>query len=127
MLRRNNAEKRESLQREAEKRLRRCCFSGQRVEDLKTPEEVIKAWLKVWIDAAVEDGYRTFICGGEPGVGYLGGIYCSAEAGIRRSCEADLCGALARVLGELAWNVAGPVQLPDGERGLCESVFEICS
>lgn len=74
MMRRNDAAKKESMLREAEKRVHRCCFSGQRVEDLKTPEEVIKARLTAWINAAIEDGYRTFICGGEPGVDILAGF-----------------------------------------------------
>ena len=48
---------------EAEKRLRRCCFSAQGPDKLKTPEEEVKAWFGAQIDAAVAAGYRTFLCG----------------------------------------------------------------
>ena len=48
---------------EAEKRLHRCCFSGQRPEKLAAPEDVVKEWLALQIKAAVSAGYRTFLCG----------------------------------------------------------------
>ncbi len=58
---------------EAEKRLHRCCFSGHRPEKLDTAEEEIKAWLEEQIDAAIADGYRTFLCGMGMGVDLFAG------------------------------------------------------
>lgn len=48
---------------EAEKRLHRCCFSGQGPNKLKTPGEEVDAWFEQQIDAAIADGYSTFLCG----------------------------------------------------------------
>ncbi len=48
---------------EAEKRLHRCCFSGQAPDKLKTPPEEVNAWFEKQIDAAFREGYRTFLCG----------------------------------------------------------------
>ncbi len=48
---------------EADKRLRRCCFSGHRPEKLKAGPETVKAWLEARIDEAIADGYVTFITG----------------------------------------------------------------
>lgn len=53
---------------EEEKRLHRCCFSGQRPEKLEESPEEVKAWLSEQIDAAIAAGYRTFICGCGMGV-----------------------------------------------------------
>ena len=53
---------------EAEKRLHRCCFSGQRAEKLDAPEEEVRQWLGNQIDAAIAAGYSTFICGMGMGV-----------------------------------------------------------
>ena len=53
---------------EAEKRLHRCCFSGQRPEKLGAPEVVVKNWLSSQIDAAISAGCRTFLCGMGMGV-----------------------------------------------------------
>ena len=58
---------------EAEKRLHRCCFSGQRLEKLGVPEEEVKSWLRRQIEAAIADGYRTFICGMGMGVDIIAG------------------------------------------------------
>ena len=52
---------------EAEKRLHRCCLAGHRPEKLDISEEEVQAWLRKQIDAAIGDGYRTFLCGVEPG------------------------------------------------------------
>ena len=54
--------------REAELRLHRCCFTGHRPEKLGVPEEEVRDWLSARIDAAVADGYRTFVCGCAMGV-----------------------------------------------------------
>ena len=48
---------------EAEKRYYRCCFSAQGPDKLKTPAEEVDAWFSAQIDAAVQAGYRTFLCG----------------------------------------------------------------
>ncbi len=48
---------------EEEKRLHRCCFSGQRPEKLDEPEENVKSWLSEQIDSAIAAGYTTFISG----------------------------------------------------------------
>ena len=48
---------------EEEKRLHRCCFSGQRPEKLDEPEEQVKAWLREQIESAMAAGYVTFISG----------------------------------------------------------------
>ncbi len=53
---------------EAEKRLHRCCFFGQRPEKLKEDENTVKAWLRSEIEAALASGYRTFISGCAMGV-----------------------------------------------------------
>ena len=53
---------------EAEKRLHRCCFSGQRAEKLDAPEEEVRQWLGNQIDAAIAAGYSTFVCGMGMGV-----------------------------------------------------------
>lgn len=53
---------------EEEKRLHRCCFSGQRPEKLGAPEEEVKQWLSEQIDKAVAAGYTTFISGCAMGV-----------------------------------------------------------
>ncbi len=53
---------------EEEKRLHRCCFSGQRPEKLNAPEEEVKQWLSDQIDKAIAAGYTTFISGCAMGV-----------------------------------------------------------
>ena len=53
---------------ENEKRLHRCCFSGQRLEKLNEPEKEVKAWLKEQICSAINAGYTTFISGCAMGV-----------------------------------------------------------
>ncbi len=53
---------------EEEKRLHRCCFSGQRPEKLDASEEKIKQWLSDQIDQAIAAGYTTFISGCGMGV-----------------------------------------------------------
>ena len=53
---------------EEEKRLHRCCFSGQRPEKLTEDEASVKAWLREQIDAAISSGYTTFISGCAMGV-----------------------------------------------------------
>ena len=46
-----------------EPRPRRCCFTGHRPEKLTMAEKKIKAALEAQIQAAIEDGYQTFISG----------------------------------------------------------------
>ncbi len=53
---------------EEEKRLHRCCFTGQRPEKLDAPEEAVKNWLSEQIDCAIAAGYTTFISGCAMGV-----------------------------------------------------------
>ena len=53
---------------EEEKRLHRCCFSGQRPEKLTEAVDQIKIWLSAQIDAAIADGFTTFISGCAMGV-----------------------------------------------------------
>ena len=53
---------------EAEKKLHRCCFSGHRPEKLDAPEDEVKKWLGLQIDAAIAEGFCTFICGMGMGV-----------------------------------------------------------
>lgn len=53
---------------EVEKRRKRCCFTGHRPEKLKCDEATIKSALSCGIDAAIQDGYRTFISGMARGV-----------------------------------------------------------
>lgn len=53
---------------EAEKRLKRVCFTGHRPEKLNIPEEEIKDRLRNEIRKAIEDGYITFISGMARGV-----------------------------------------------------------
>ncbi len=48
---------------EEEKRLHRCCFTGQRPEKLDAPEAEVKRWLEEQIDRAIGDGFVTFISG----------------------------------------------------------------
>lgn len=53
---------------EAEKRKRRCCFTGHRPQKLTRPEVVIKADLEKAILKAIDMGYQTFITGMASGV-----------------------------------------------------------
>jgi len=53
---------------EAEKRLKRCCFTGHRPGKLRQSETVIKAALAEAIDQAIQRGFRTFITGMAQGV-----------------------------------------------------------
>ena len=48
---------------EAEKRLKRCCFTGHRPEKLKTSEKELKQGLARAIETALAAGKRTFITG----------------------------------------------------------------
>ena len=48
---------------EQEKRLQRCCFTGQRPEKLTEAPEAVQQWLKEQIENAIDDGYVTFITG----------------------------------------------------------------
>ena len=56
------------MSKEANLRLHRCCFTGQRPEKLNEPPEEVKQWLEEQIDQAVADGYTTFISGCAMGV-----------------------------------------------------------
>jgi len=51
------------LMTEAEKRLKRCCFTGHRPGKLKQSEASIKQSLAAAIDQAIARGYTTFITG----------------------------------------------------------------
>ena len=53
---------------EQEKRLQRCCFTGQRPEKLTEAPEAVQQWLKEQIENAIDDGYVTFITGMTMGV-----------------------------------------------------------
>lgn len=53
---------------EKELRIHRCCFTGHRPEKLQTEERIIKAELEHEIDAALSEGFRTFISGMARGV-----------------------------------------------------------
>ena len=53
---------------EAEKRRKRCCFTGHRPGKLKQSETEIKAALSEAIDQAIQRGFRTFITGMAQGV-----------------------------------------------------------
>lgn len=54
--------------KEIELKKHRCCFTGHRPEKLSMPEDNIKAALEFHIQAAIEDGYQTFISGMARGV-----------------------------------------------------------
>ena len=53
---------------EAEKRKRRLCFTGHRPEKLHSDEATVCAILEGSIDAAIADGFVTFITGMARGV-----------------------------------------------------------
>jgi uncharacterized phage-like protein YoqJ len=53
---------------EAEKRKHRLCFTGHRPEKLHSDEAAVCTVLSYAIDAAISDGYRTFITGMARGV-----------------------------------------------------------
>ncbi len=48
---------------EAEKRMKRCCFTGHRPGKLKQDEQTIKSALAAAIDQAISRGFITFITG----------------------------------------------------------------
>ena len=48
---------------EAEKRMKRCCFTGHRPGKLKQDEQTVKRLLAASIDQAIARGYTTFITG----------------------------------------------------------------
>ena len=48
---------------EQKKRPHTCCFTGHRPEKLTLTEEEIKIALQKQIDAAIKDGFTSFICG----------------------------------------------------------------
>lgn len=48
---------------EAEKRMRRCCFTGHRPSKLKQDEQTVKKALSDAIDTAIARGFTTFITG----------------------------------------------------------------
>lgn len=48
---------------EAEKRMKRCCFTGHRPSKLKQDEQTIKQSLAAAIDQAIARGFTTFITG----------------------------------------------------------------
>lgn len=53
---------------EAEKRAKRCCFTGHRPEKLTIPESVVRVELGKAIDTAISKGFQTFICGMARGI-----------------------------------------------------------
>lgn len=53
---------------EQDLRLHRCCFTGHRPEKLNTPEATIIEALRGEVEAAIEDGFVTFITGMARGV-----------------------------------------------------------
>ena len=53
---------------EAEKRKKRCCFTGHRPEKLSVPEGNVKEELEKEIRLAIADGFNVFITGMAPGV-----------------------------------------------------------
>ena len=52
---------------EAEKRMKRCCFTGHRPSKLKQDEQTIKRSLAAAIDQAITRGFTTFIMGSAQG------------------------------------------------------------
>ena len=55
---------------EAEKRTRRCCFTGHRPEKMTMTESRAVKELEVSIRQAIDDGFSVFISGMAPGVDY---------------------------------------------------------
>lgn len=53
---------------EAEKRTRRCCFTGHRPQKIKQSPDYIRARLEERIRVAIDAGYTVFITGMAPGV-----------------------------------------------------------
>lgn len=53
---------------ETELKKHRCCFTGHRPEKLELPPEDIKRLLRASINAAIEEGYTTFITGMARGI-----------------------------------------------------------
>ena len=78
-----NRRTKDDPQREAEKRLHRCCFMGHEPDKLGVPEAEAREWLSARIDDAAAAGYRTFICGCSIGFGIWAGqaVLRKREAG----------------------------------------------
>ena len=71
---------------EAEKRMKRCCFTGHRPSKLKQDEQTIKRSLAAAIDQAIARGFTTFITGMAQGTD----IWAAEIVLDRRSANPDL-------------------------------------
>ena len=71
---------------EAEKRMKRCCFTGHRPSKLKQDEQTIKRSLAASIDHAIDRGYTTFVTGMAQGTD----IWAAEIVLDRRSANPDL-------------------------------------
>lgn len=71
---------------EREKRTKRCCFTGHRPEKLNIPEEIVRDKLKMAIDMALGQGFRTFICGMARGVD----LWAGKEVVLRKQTNSEI-------------------------------------
>lgn len=71
---------------EAEKRARRCCFTGHRPEKLSVQDDVVQKKLGEAIDIAISQGFRTFICGMARGVD----LWAGKEVLLRKQCNPEI-------------------------------------
>ena len=82
---------------EAEKRIRRVCFTGHRPEKLTRPDSIIKEELETQICQAIADGLSVFISGMARGVDIWAAqivLKLRAEGGKH---QANMCLSLQRV------------------------------
>ena len=71
---------------EAEKRAKRCCFTGHRPEKLSVQDDIVQEELGKAIDIAISQGFRTFICGMERGVD----LWAGEEVLLRKQCNPEI-------------------------------------
>ena len=71
---------------EAEKRAKRCCFTGHRPEKLSVQEDIVQEKLGNAIDIAISQGFRTFICGMARGVD----LWAGEEVLLRKQCNPEI-------------------------------------
>ena len=71
---------------EAEKRMKRCCFTGHRPGKLQQDEHTVKQALAAAIDRAISRGFTTFITGMAQGTD----IWAAEIVLERRSCNPSL-------------------------------------
>jgi len=81
---------------ENELRRHRCCFTGHRPEKLQMTESAVKEALEYEIEAAISDGFHTFISGMARGVDlWAADIVIEkrrAESGIKLIAASPFCG-----------------------------------